>query len=163
MRGQIFSAALGLLAVVMTGTPADAQNHARTAACGDSDFLPNQIRCFLDAAESEGDVSLCEVAYDFAVRFNCIALFAEHSGDPVSCGRIPLRNNRMLVFRDSCISGVAAATRTPKLCEQVQLEMVRNACFLTQVVDLGAAPDLCRHITKSAVRELCSQPQAKPQ
>ena len=163
MRGQVFLATLGLLAVVMTSTPANAQNHPRTAECGEADFLPNKIRCFLDAAEAQDDVSLCEGAYDFAVRFNCIALFAEHSGDPVSCARIPLRNNRLLVMRDSCISGVAAATRMPKLCEQVQLDVVRDACFLTQVVDLGAAPDLCRHITRSAIREICAQPPAQPQ
>ena len=163
MERLIFLAIVGLLATTVASVGAAAQsNHgpAATTRCSETDFLPNQIRCFLDAAEAEGNVGLCEGAYEFTVRFNCISLFAEHSGDPVSCERIPIRNNRLLLMRDSCVSGVAAATRMPKLCEQVQLDMVRDACFLTQVVELNATPELCEHITKTAVREICWKPPA---
>lgn len=166
MKRLIFLAMAGLLAGVATHTGAMAQStqgRSPTAGCSEDGPLPNQVRCFLGAAEAEGDVGLCEGAYDFAVRFNCVSLFAEHSGDPVSCGRIPIRNNRMLVLRDSCISGVAVATRMPEMCEQVQLDAVRDVCFLTHVVELNATPDLCRHITRSAMREICSRPPAKPQ
>ena len=156
----IFSALLGLAAVTAASPPAAAQNHAGTAGCRESGPLPNQIRCFLDAAETEGDVALCDGAYDFAVRFNCISLFAEHSGNPLPCERIPIRNNRLLLMRDSCISGVAAATRSPQLCEQVQLNVVRDACFLIQVVEFDAAPELCERITKAAVRQSCLAPTA---
>lgn len=168
MKRLFLLATLGLLtaAAASPGVTAQTtqdpatQDPAATTGCAETDFLPHQIRCYLDAAETAGDVGLCEGAYDFAVRFNCVSLFAEHSGDPVSCERIPIRNNRLLLFRDSCVSGVAAATRAPQLCEQVQLEVIRDACFLTQVVEYDGAPDLCRHITRSAVRELCSKPPA---
>jgi len=160
MKRLIFFAISGLLAVVAASAPADAQNHAATARCGESDLLPNQIRCFLDAAETAGDVGLCEGAYDFAVRFNCVSLFAEHSGDPASCERIPIRNNRLLLMRDSCVSGVAAATRMPQLCEQVQLDVIRDTCFLIQVVEYDGAPELCERITRAAVREGCLAPPA---
>jgi hypothetical protein len=165
MKRLFFLATLGLLTATAAGTGANAQTThgpAATAGCSETDFLPNQIRCFLDAAEAEGDVGLCDGAYDFAVRFNCVSLFAEHSGDPVSCERIPIRNNRLLLMRDSCVAGVAAATRMPQLCEQVQLDVVRDACFLTQVVEFNAAPDLCQRITKTAVREGCLAPPASP-
>lgn len=165
MKRLFYLAMLGLLAVAAANTGAMAQatkGPATTAGCAESEFLPNQIRCFLDVAETAGDVGLCEGAYDFAVRFNCVSLFAEHSGDPISCERIPIRNNRLLLFRDSCISGVAAATRMPQLCDQVQLDVIRDACFLTQVVEYSATPDLCERITRAAVREICSKPLADP-
>jgi len=165
MKHLFFMATLGLLAATAAGAGATAQTThgpAATAECTESDILPNQIRCFLDAAEAEGDVGLCDGAYDFAVRFNCVSLFAEHSGDPISCERIPIRNNRLLLMRDSCVSGVAAATRMPKLCELVQLDVVRDACFLNQVVEYNATPDLCARITRAAVREGCLTPPADP-
>ncbi|NKB50435.1 MAG: hypothetical protein GKS02_13840 [Alphaproteobacteria bacterium] len=162
MRRLVFLMAVGLLAVVAANTAAIAQSAPRHSAgpvCRESGPLPNQIRCFLDAAEAEGDVGQCDGAYDFAVRFNCISKFAENSGDPVACERIPIRNNRLLLMRDSCVSGVAAATRAPQLCEQVQLDVVRDSCFLIQVLDLEANPQLCENITKAAVREICSENQ----
>jgi hypothetical protein len=158
MRRLLFSMALGLVAVTAASATAIAQSapsHVPTAECRDSEPLPNQIRCFLDAAEAQNNIGLCDGAYDFAVRFNCISKFAENSGDPVACERIPIRNNRLLLFRDSCTAGVAAATRAPELCEQVQLAVVRDACFLTQVVEFDAASEFCNRITKSPIREIC--------
>ncbi len=154
---------LGLMALSVTSVPATAQSaqpHSPTAPCRESGPLPNQIRCFLEAAEAAGDVAICEGAYDFAVRFNCISLFAENSGDPGPCERIPIRNNRLLLMRDSCISGVAAATRRPELCGQVQLDFVRDGCFMTQVVEFNATPDLCERITRADVRDICLMPPA---
>ncbi len=162
MNRLMYPAILGLITLIAVNTPVNAQGHSDSGGCRESEPLPNRIRCFLEAAEAAGDVALCESAYDFAVRFNCVSLFAEHSGDPAPCERIPIRNNRMLLFRDSCISGVAAATRNPRLCEQVQLDVVRDACFLIQVVELNAAPELCERITKTAVRESCLEPPAQP-
>ena len=164
MLRLVFPAALGLLTLTaVSATAQTAQGHAATAECRESGPLPTQIRCFLDAAQSAGDVGLCEGAYDFAVRFNCISLYAERSGDPVPCERIPIRNNRLLLMRDSCISGVATATRTPQLCEQVQIYVVRDACFMTQVVEFNAAPELCERITKAALKESCLAPPADTQ
>jgi hypothetical protein len=155
--------ALGLLAAMVASTGAMAQSgssHTDTGGCRESGPLPNQIRCFLDAAEAEGDVALCDGAYDFAVRFNCISKFAENSGDSVACERIPIRNNRLLLMRDACTAGVAAATRTPQLCEQVQLAVVRDACYLTQVLEFDAAPELCEFISRATVKEICYAPPA---
>jgi hypothetical protein len=163
MKRLIFLAMAGLLAVVAAHSGATAQStpgRSPTAGCSEVKILPNQLRCFLDAAEAEGDVGLCEGAYDFAVRFNCVSLFAEHSGDPVSCERIPIRNNRLLAMRDACVSGVAVATRMPELCGQVQLDVMRDACFLIQVVEHKAAPEYCDRITRSKVRESCLAPPA---
>ena len=150
----------GLLALVATVVSATAQSHNDGRQCRESEPLPNQIRCFLEAAEADGNVAICEGAYDFAVRFNCISLFAENSGDPAPCERIPIRNNRLLLMRDSCVSGVAAATRIPDLCEQVQLDFVRDTCFMTQVVEYNAAPELCERITRADVRDICLTPPA---
>ena len=164
MQRVIIAVALGLVAAAASAsaTAQTSQGQAAAAGCGESGPLPNQIRCFIDAAQSAGDVGLCDGAYDFAVRFNCISLYAERSADPAPCERIPIRNNRMLLLRDSCIAGVAAATRSPQLCEQVQLAVVRDGCFLTQVVEFDGAAELCARITKTVVKELCFAPPADP-
>ena len=164
MQRVIIAVALGLVAAAAASVSTNAQTaqgHA-AAGCSESVPLPNQIRCFIDAAQSASDVGLCDGAYDFAVRFNCISLYAERSADPAPCERIPIRNNRMLLLRDSCIAGVAAATRSPQLCEQVQLAVVRDGCILTQVVEFDGAAELCARITKTAVKELCFAPPADP-
>ncbi|NNE83092.1 MAG: hypothetical protein HKN28_03890, partial [Alphaproteobacteria bacterium] len=83
-----------------------------------------------------------------------------NSEDPVACERIPIRNNRLLLMRDSCTAGVAAAMRAPQLCEQVQLAVVRDACYLIQVVELDAAAELCEFISRPAVRDICYAPPA---
>jgi hypothetical protein len=160
MMQLVLLAIFGFIALVAVNPPANAQGHAAAGTCGESGPLPNQIRCFLEAAEAEGDVAICDGAYDFAVRFNCISRFAENSSDPGPCERIPIRNNRLLLMRDSCISGVAAATRLPELCEQVQLDFVRDACFMTQVVEFNATPDLCERITRRDLRDICLTPPA---
>lgn len=168
MKRLFLLATLGLLtaAAASPGVTAQTtqdpatQDPAATTGCAETDFLPHQIRCYLDAAETAGDVGLCEGAYDFAVRFNCVSLFAEHSGDPVSCERIPIRNNRLLAMRDACVSGVAVATKMPELCAQVQLDVMRDACFLIQVVEHSAASTYCDRITRTAVRKSCLQPPA---
>jgi len=164
MTRFLVSAALGVVALALASASATAQsppNPAGAAQCRESGPLPNQIRCFLAAAEAQGDVAPCEAAYDFAVRFNCISKFAENSEDPVACERIPIRNNRLLLMRDACIAGVAAAMRAPQLCEHVQLAVVRDGCFLTQVVEFDAAPEFCERISKAAVRESCFAPPVK--
>lgn len=163
MRLLLISAALGVLAVTLASTAVFAQstsNTAATAGCRESGLLANQIGCFLAAAEERGDVGPCEAAYDFAVRFGCVSKFAENNQDPAVCERIPIRNNRLLLMRDACTSGVAAAMHAPQLCEQVQLAVMRDACFLIQVVELDAALDYCERITKAAVRESCFAPPA---
>ncbi len=158
MTRLLFTVAAGFMAIAAATTGAAAQGHDATAGCNESGPLPNQIQCYLEAAESEHDVTLCEGAYDFAVRFDCVSRFAEHSGDPAACERIPIRNNRLLLIRDSCISGVAAATRSAQLCGDVQLDVVRDACFFTQVVELNASPELCERITKTALKASCLEP-----
>lgn len=158
-----FLAILGLLLLPALAATGSAQGHTDASECRESGPLPNQIRCFLEAAEAADDVRHCDAAYDFAVRFNCIAKFAENRADPRPCERIPIRNNRLLLMRDSCISGVAAATREPRLCDAIQLDFVRNTCFMTQVVQFNASPDLCMRITQSDVRELCLTPPADAQ
>jgi hypothetical protein len=158
MRRLLFSMVMGLAAVTAASAAAIAQSapsYVPTAECRESGPLNNQLRCFLDAAEAQNNIGLCDGAYDFAVRFNCIAKFAENSGDPVACERIPIRNNRLLLLRDSCTAGVAAANRAPELCEQVQLAVVRDTCFLIQVVEFDAASEFCDLITKTPIRESC--------
>jgi hypothetical protein len=51
----------------------------------------------------------------------------------------------------------------PKLCDQVQLDVIRDACFLTLVVEYNGAPELCERITRAAVREGCLTPPADPE
>lgn len=163
MKRLFFLAIMGLSTVVTAHSGATAQStpqRSPTAGCSESGIVTKQLRCFLDAAEANGDVGLCEGAYDFAMRFNCVSLFAEHSGDPVSCERIPIRNNRLLAMRDACVSGVAVATKMPELCAQVQLDVMRDACFLIQVVEHSAASTYCDRITRTAVRKSCLQPPA---
>lgn len=162
MKRSILPVALGLAIATLIGASATAQNRAATASCSESGPPSAQVNCYLETAEAENDVGHCTNAYDFAVRFACVSQFAAHTGDAVACERIPIRNNRTLLFHDRCISGVATATRTAQLCEGIQLGVVRDACFLTQVVEHNGAPELCDRISKAVARRSCLDPSTSP-
>ena len=118
---------------------------------------PAQISCFIDAAQAADNPGLCDAAEDAAVRFNCIALYAERSGNAAPCARIEVSDNETQALRDACISGVAAANRDPALCQAAILPVMRDACYMTLVVQFDADPALCAKIRNEKLLAACTE------
>lgn len=150
-------ASLPMLAGAVLGAqPARSQTPA-AERCGDKRVVTARIRCLLDAAEAAEDPGLCEAAGEPAVRFNCLALYAEHRRDPAPCVRIAGDDKEARTLRESCIAGVAVARGDPSLCERATLPATRDACLMMVVTRAGADPALCAEIANPAIRDSCAQ------
>lgn len=147
--------ATGLALLAATARPGEAEPPA--AACNDEGLPPAQIRCFLEAAQAAGDAGVCEGAEAAAVRFNCISLYAERSGEAAACGRIAAGDRETQALRDSCVAGVAVAGREPELCERAELPEVRDSCYAMLVIRSGADAALCERVANPALKSACAE------
>lgn len=155
--GPIAGALALMLSVTVGPSSASAQSEDPASRCNAEAMQPAQIRCFIDAAEAAGDPGLCEAAEDEAVRFNCLSLYAERSGNAAPCARIEVTDTETQALRDACISGVAAANRDPALCKATILPVMRDACYMTLVVQFDADPALCGKVKNEKLLAACRQ------
>lgn len=146
-----------MLGVAGGSSPTLAQSDSAASRCNTEALQPAQIQCFIDAAEEAGDPGLCEAAEDEAVRFNCLSLYAERSNNAAPCARIEVTGTETQALRDACISGVAAANRDPALCKATILPVMRDACYMTLVVQFEADPALCGRIRNEKLLAACRQ------
>lgn len=144
-----FAAAL-LAAGLLAGREAAAET-----ACNGAGIVTKQVECFLTAAEDAGDPGVCRQATELSVRFNCISVYAERREDPEACAEIAEEGAEGQAMRDACLGGVALATGNPKLCAEAELPALRDACYLTLVLDHGGDPELCAKISLPALQTAC--------
>lgn len=135
---------------------------ARYDACAREKFLPAQIKCYLDAAETAGDPGVCEQAEDAAVRFNCLGVFAERTGDPAVCKRIAAEDAESQALRGACIAGVAVANSDVSLCDETTHPSLRDSCILMLVTEKGIDPALCQRIANPALQSACADSPDPP-
>jgi len=133
---------------------------AQAPACDQNQLAIKQIGCFLDAAESVGDPALCESADDATVRFHCLSLYAERSGDSAVCARIRGEAERTQALRGACIAGVAVARKAPEVCAEAPLPPLRDACYLMLVTQKNLDRTICERIDNADVRRACAEAPA---
>lgn len=155
MRFSMIPIAFGLIA--LSSLAAAAQTSPAATDCNDAGIVTKQLSCFIDAAEDAGDPALCEAAGELAVRFNCLALYAERSADVAPCARIA-GGNETAALRGACVAGVALATRAPELCRGIGHATLRDTCLMTLVVQHEGDRALCAEIANAALRETCVEP-----
>lgn len=159
--GGVLGSIAGALALILSvgggPPPTSAQAEDVASRCNAEATQPAQISCFIDAAQAADNPGLCDAAEDAAVRFNCIALYAERSGNAAPCARIEVSDNETQALRDACISGVAAANRDPALCQAAILPVMRDACYMTLVVQFDADPALCAKIRNEKLLAACTE------
>lgn len=152
LRSAAFAALFPLAALAASGIAAPA---AADPACNDAGIVTKQIECFLAAAEAAGDPGVCRQAEEVSVRFNCISVYAERTEDPAACTEIAEQGTEGQAMRDACLGGVALVTGNPELCAAAELPALRDACYLTLVLDHGGDPALCAEISLPALQEAC--------
>jgi hypothetical protein len=125
------------------------------AGCNTPATSPGQIKCFLKAAEEAKDAGICTAATEHAVRFNCLALYAEHSRDPGPCALIDAAAGDEQALQDACIAGVAVARGDLELCETAKLSVLRDACMMTLITEHDLDRTLCERITEPTLKSAC--------
>jgi hypothetical protein len=146
--------ALFLASALLGPSPATGQTPLE-AACNDTGASPAQIERFLKAAEAATDAGICTAAAEPAVRFNCLALYAERSGDPAACALVDADLGDRQALQDACIAGVAVAQGNQELCETAELSVLRDACMMTLITEHDLDRALCERITEATLKSVC--------
>jgi hypothetical protein len=147
--------ALTLTLAFASGTAAPAV--AAEAPCADDLFLPRKIECYSDEALRQGDPHIC-LGTEKAVEFNCLSLYAERTGDISACVHISGSGEETETLRNACIAGTAVATADPALCDRVEVEALKDTCYVQLVLERGADEGLCGRVRNSLLREACRAP-----
>ena len=143
-----------VLGLVADRAAAEALESA-AAACLESAMPGSQIACLGRVAREAEDVSLCLVSDQVSVRWQCVALYAEHAGDPALCRIIP--DDEMVpagLARDLCRVHLALSLREAALCEGLSTPNLGDACYL-QFVETGGDPALCDRIVNPVLKDVC--------
>lgn len=130
---------------------------AQDGDCNAAGIITAQLQCFVDQAKLAEDVSRCDAAEEPSVHFNCIALYAEHTEDPVVCKRITASEDQQQALRDACVAGVAISARDPEQCAGAEGTELRNACYMMLVVQYGADESWCAEIIGESLRLACAE------
>ena len=125
------------------------------AACLESAMPGNQIACLGEIAREAEDASLCLVSDQVAVRWHCVALYAEYAGDPASCQIIPEDEVAPAsVGRDLCRVHLALSWREAAFCDGLTTPNLSDACYL-QFVETGGDAALCDRIVNPVLKDVC--------
>lgn len=129
---------------------------AAASACEEAGIVTRQLECYLETAQEAQDPSLCLPAQDPAVRFNCISLYAERSGDSAACGLVEGADEKeRTALRGACIAGTAVANERPELCGDIGDKRLADACYLMLVTEKRQDRSLCGKIENETVRQAC--------
>jgi hypothetical protein len=153
--GIIPSMGAVFLALALLVPSAAAGQALPEAACDEAVASPAQIECFLKAAEAALDAGVCTAAAEPAVRFNCLALYAERSGDPAACALVDADLGDRQALQDACVAGVAVAQGNLELCETAELSVLRDACMMTLITEHDLDRALCERITDATLKSVC--------
>jgi hypothetical protein len=144
---------LGALLYLVTATSLGAS--VNIDDCASRKNLFKQISCYAAAAEASNDIAPCDQATDEGVRYQCYAIFAEHSSSPEVCSMIPVTTEEHRSLIDICLSDVAKKARNPSLCEKIVTPGLRDSCYLKLAIVAGD-PALCAKIRDAGLKSTCS-------
>lgn len=122
-------------------------------------LAPNQINCLLDLALEEDTPEACLRSSEVAVRWHCVANFAERRDKREACEL--LEEGEPVSPRTMCRGHLAIAWREPETCATLMPSELADACHM-KLGELESDPAFCAPIVNETLREVCleiSQPQ----
>ena len=115
----------------------------------------NQIACLTDIAIEADDPALCLRSEEPAVRWRCVAGYAEKGHDPAPCGILPTDELDVPgAAEELCRVHLAIAWRKPALCTGLSTPNLADSCVL-QLVQLGQDKALCGRIENESLADAC--------
>ncbi|MGH2446847.1 MAG: hypothetical protein ACRDGD_12540 [Candidatus Limnocylindria bacterium] len=129
--------------------PADAR------ACSEPEGVIDRIVCQADAAVAADNLSVCDETDEDAVRYQCMAIFAERMGEPDACRGIPDTIDDGQELRDVCFADVAPVLMDAELCEEVVTPGLRDSCYLN-VFNVTGDESLCAEMDDPGLKSLCT-------
>jgi len=124
-------------------------------ACLAEAWPQNQIICLCRIAIEAGDPVLCLRAGEPAVRWRCVADYAEKAGDAAPCAILPDDDLDVPgVAGELCRGHLAISWREPALCTELATPNLADSCLL-QLVLLGEDKALCGQIENEILADNC--------
>ena len=123
--------------------------------CASYENLFKQVSCYAAAAKTKNDLAPCKKAAHDGVRYQCYAIFAEHSASPDVCHQIPSTSNEHRSLIDVCLSDVALKTQDQNVCNDILTPGIRDSCYFKIAKDLGNLA-LCEKIADEGLLSLCA-------
>jgi len=144
---------LVLLAAPIAALPA--RGAEPVESCLAESWLPKQLVCLRQAAIDAGDPGLCLRSNDPAVRWQCVAAYADQARDPSQCEILPPNDLEPAgITRELCRGHLATTWRDPSLCRPLRTPNLADSCLL-QLVQRGADKALCGEIENALLRDAC--------
>jgi hypothetical protein len=142
-------------ALFLLGAVSACDAAANTDDCASKKNLFVQLSCYAAAAKATNDLAACDQALHEGIRYQCYAIFAEYSGSPEVCHKIPPRTDEHRSLIDACLSDVATKILSPSLCEEIATPGLRDSCYLKLAKKTGA-PALCARIGDPGLKSACN-------
>lgn len=147
-------AVLALAIPLAAPYPAIAQG-GKLKDCLSESWPQRQILCLREIAIASGDAEICLQADDPAVRWQCVAHYAEQTREPARCDLLPADDLDMRgVAPELCRAHLAIAWREPERCEALETPHLADSCLL-QLVQLGEDRALCERIETDILADAC--------
>jgi hypothetical protein len=136
---------------------AEAAGPAETEAdaCLAETQVIEQLLCLADIAKRAADPEPCLRAAHEGVRWQCVAILAEHLKDAGLCRTIPRTDEEYQGLYDICLSDIAEVRQDPALCTEIETQGLRDSCYL-KVVQRGASSELCARIVDPGLKSACT-------
>jgi len=123
--------------------------------CAPYENLFEQVSCYAAAAKTINDLAPCYRAVHEGVRYQCFAIFAEHSASPDICHKIPSKTDEHRSLIDVCLSDVALKAHNPNICESISTSGLRDSCYFKIAKELGKYA-LCEKINDDGLKSVCT-------
>lgn len=149
-----------LLAACLMTPALNVETVAQGTNCSDSGWEALELTCRVDVAKAADKPEPCLSAKSQAVRWHCVARFAEAKRDPTYCdvladpGETPPYASRGL-----CRSHMGVTFGSPSMCSRITDHGIADQCWLglaTRWSDVKS----CSKISAANVREICDATMA---
>jgi len=155
MRLKIVSFLFLLGTFLFLWTPITLGTNDNIDECASYENLFEQVSCYAAAAKTINDLAPCNQAVHEGVRYQCFAIFAEHSASPDICHKIPSKTDEHRSLIDVCLSDVALKAHNPNICESISTSGLRDSCYFNLAKELGKFA-LCEKINDDGLKSVCT-------
>jgi len=155
MRLKIVSFHFLLGTFLFLWTPVTLGINNNSEECASYENLFEQISCYAAVAKKTNDLAPCDQAVHEGVRYQCYAIFAEHSASRAVCQKIPSKTQEHRSLIDVCLSDVALKANDPNICETIVTSGLRDSCYLKLANKLSKHA-LCEKIKDDGLKSVCT-------
>ena len=145
------SGGLIVLAILLSGCTQQS-SQAYVEKCNDLPEIESKMQCKYELF-SKQELSFCDSLSAENDKYYCYSSIAMAKKDKELCNLLD-NENWVNTYQNSCIAGVAEATKDSQLCIEITDEIPRDMCYLA-VATAKKDAKICDLIVKSDIKGKC--------